>query len=152
MATSIVNYTQQTIEINEGAFVNDGKWQTIPQYVAPLSLKVNGMVDQMIGIMPRKLFLNKSNELYFTQLCSSKGLSLTYRRRQGCVTEIRVGQKIWSGCRQWESSSLHNKPMAPALYLLMYTDVTDMISIPIFNQCILNQKVRRYMNSTQFTL
>ena len=120
--------------------------------VAPLSLKVNGMVDQMIGIMLRKLFLNKFNELYFTQLCSSKGLSLTYCRRRGCVTEIRVGQKIWSGCRQWESSSLHNKPMAPALYLLMYTDVTDMISIPIFNQCILNQKVHRYMNSTQFTL
>ena len=31
MATSIVNYTQQTIQINEGASVNDGKWQIIPQ-------------------------------------------------------------------------------------------------------------------------
>ena len=31
--------------------------------VTPLSLRGNGMVAQIVAIMPRKLFLNKSSEL-----------------------------------------------------------------------------------------
>lgn len=34
----------------------------MPQYIVPLSLDDNGMVDQTVGIMPRKLFINKSSE------------------------------------------------------------------------------------------
>ena len=40
--------------------------------ITPLSLKVNGMVAQIEGIMPRKLLINKSNELYFTSWCNKK--------------------------------------------------------------------------------
>ena len=34
---------------------------------APLSLKAKGMVDQTVEIAPRKLLINKSNELYLTE-------------------------------------------------------------------------------------
>ena len=65
---------------------------------APLSLKAKGMVDQTVEIAPRKLLINQSNELYLTELSSSRGSSLIYRKQRGCVTETRVGEKFWSGC------------------------------------------------------
>ena len=39
------------------------------------------MVDQTVGIMPRKLFINKSNDLYLTKLRSSSESSMTYCRQ-----------------------------------------------------------------------
>ena len=56
-----------------------------------------------------------SYALCLTELYSSKGSSMTYHRWWGCVTEIRVGQKIWSGHWQSESSCLHSRPITLAL-------------------------------------
>ena len=48
------------------------------------------MVAQIVAIMPRKLFLNKSSEV---ERCSSKGSSMTCRRLRAHVTRQEWGKK-----------------------------------------------------------
>ena len=56
--------------------------------------------------------MNKSRELNYVNTCNDKELSITSRRWYVLVTEIRTGQKYWSGAQHWPSNSLHNKPVA----------------------------------------
>jgi len=46
----------------------------------PLFLKINGMVAQIEGIIPKKLLANKSNELYLINRCSYKQSSITWNK------------------------------------------------------------------------
>ena len=57
--------------------VKDDAQRTIPQQLLS-PLKVKGIIDQTTEIVPKKLLINKSNELYLMGLCNNKGSSLTY--------------------------------------------------------------------------
>ena len=55
---------------------------------------VNRIVLQIEEIMPRKLLINKSSELYFVNRFSAKLSSVTRRNEYAWVTEVSIGQNF----------------------------------------------------------
>jgi len=115
------SYDQSNPTIWKGPLLKDwvmtchwSRWRRVEHpSVIPLSLKVNEMVLQIEGIVPRKLLINKFSTLYFLHHCGAK-LSSTVWYGRG-VTEVGIEHKFWRGLWHHESNSLQSRPKELAL-------------------------------------